>query len=108
MGAWVSRSGSTGTDHSANPPGVPPAGCATLLVTIAANPRRNFIEVQNQSSAPIALVRDDGTGGNVTVIMLASATAAGGAGGDWTSDTFKGQLSIYGSAATQQVGAYED
>jgi hypothetical protein len=105
---WVSRSGSTGIDHSANGPGVPPTGYTTLLVTIAVNPHRNYVEVQNQSTALVALVRDDGTGNNQTVLMLAAASAGGGVGGDWTSDTFKGRLRIYGASGTQQVAAYED
>lgn len=103
---WVGRSGSMGTDHSANPSAVPGAGLVSLVV-INANTRRNHVAVQNQSAGAVQLVRDDGTGANQTSILLASGGAAGTPGGSFDSDTFKGRLTVYGAAGAQ-VAAYED
>lgn len=101
--ADVQFGGSVGTDHSAN------AGAAggTQLTTVAVNPTRNGIGVQNQSAAQIMLVRDDGAGNNTTLLYLTGASAAGQQGADWYSQTFKGRLRIYGAAGSQ-VACYED
>jgi hypothetical protein len=107
MGGWVSRAGSTGIDHSANAVAVP-YGTYVLLLTIAANQRRNFLEVQNQSTSQLQLVRDDGTGANQTSIFLSPAAASPGQGAGWSSDTFKGRIRVYGPSGALEVGAYED
>lgn len=105
--SWVSRSGSLGVDHSANASTVPISGYA-LLITVAANTRRNFMEVQNQSTDLIQLVRDDGLNNNITTILLSGAPSSGAQGANWTSDTFKGRLRIYAPNSTDQVACYED
>jgi len=102
----VSQAGSTGTDSSVNAASIPAAGLS-LLQTIAANPSRLAIEIQNQSSGLIQIVRDDGAGNNQTSILLSSGGAAGTQGGGWSSMSFKGRLRIYGSPGAQ-VSAYQD
>ena len=101
---WVAQSGSFGTDHSANPPSL---GGLNLLATVNANAKRNAVGVQNQSTATLTLVRDDGAGNNTTVLILAPAAAAGAQGSDWTSLSFKGRLRIFGTAGSQ-IAAWED
>ena len=107
MGGFFARAGSPGIDHSVNASAVPVAGWV-LLQTINVNARRNFVEIQNQSTSTIQIVRDDGTGANVTSMFAAGAGVSPGQGGGWTSDTFKGRLKIYGPAAGLEVAAYED
>jgi hypothetical protein len=104
MGGWVSQSGTPGIDHSANGPGLPGS---TLLFTIPANKQRNNVGMQNQSTSVLSVCRDDGTGANLTVLILSAASAAGAQGADWSSQTFKGRLRVYGVAGSQ-VAAYED
>ncbi len=101
---WVSQSGTTGIDHSANAAAVPGSG---PLLTITANPRRNAVGVQNQSTATLTLVRDDGAGNNATILILSPASATGTQGADWSSMTFKGRLRVYGTAGSQ-IAAWED
>lgn len=105
----VRFSGSTGTDWSANPSAIPIDGYE-LLTTIPANANRNYVEVQNQSEHVVQIVRDDGTGGNQTTILLApgSTSDAGQQGAGWSSGTFQGRIKIYSSSASDQVAAYED
>lgn len=112
--AWFARSGSLGVDRSVNGAAVPLAGYS-LALTIPVNQKRNFIEVQNQSTDLIQMVRDNpapvGDGTQVTSIMLTGAPVAGGQGGNWTSDTFKGRVRVYVPTAnlgTDRIGAYED
>lgn len=93
-------------DFSANPATIPIA-TFVLLTTVPATPNRAFVEVQNQSAAMIQLVRDDGTGGNPTTILMASGGAAGTQGGGWSSSTFKGRVRIYGASGAQ-VAAYQE
>lgn len=114
MGGWVSMSGSYGIDHSVNPAAVPLSGYSQVIL-INENPKRNYVEIQNQSTSLIQVVRDDpppvGSGGNVTTIMLAAAATAGNQGGGWNSQTFKGRIRVYvpsGVAGSAQVAAYED
>lgn len=104
MGGWIAHAGTTGTDHSVNAAAVP--GGAPLL-TIGVNPRRNAISVQNQSTATLTLVRDDGAGNQVTIFILSPAAVAGAQGSDWQSYTFKGRLRVFGAAGSQ-VSACED
>ena len=110
MAGWISHSGSPGTDHSTNGAAVPMAGYS-LLKAIPANARRNLIGVQNQSTDAVQVVRADLTGANLTSLILAAAATAGGEGGSWSSETFKGAISIYvptANVGTDQVAAYED
>jgi hypothetical protein len=101
----VVQAGSTGTDASANAATVPISGYS-LLLTIAANPTRAYVEVQNQSAAQIQLVRDDGTGANQSSVLLASG-GANAQGGGWLSTTFKGRVRVYGVTGSQ-VSAFQD
>lgn len=103
----VRTPGGAGADHSPNRPSLPPGGL-TLLTTIDANAARNRIEVQNQDVAQLILVRDDGAGGNQTLIICDGAVATNAQGGGWSSTTFRGRLKIYGSSGAVQFAAYED
>jgi len=102
----VSQAGSTGSDASANAINIPMAGLS-LIQTVAVNPSRLSIEIQNQSAGLIQIVRDDGAGNNQTSILLASGGSAGSQGGSWSSLSFKGRLRIYGVSGAQ-VAAYQD
>ena len=102
--SYISFSGSFGIDHSANAPSL---GGLNLLSTINANRQRNVVGVQNQSTATLTLARDDGAGANLTVLILSPAASAGAQGADWSSQTFKGRLRVYGTAGSQ-IAAWED
>lgn len=104
MGGWVGISGSMGRDWSVNPASL---GGLNLLQTIPANTKRNAVGVQNQSTNLITVARDDGTGAQVTVLQLGPAPSTGQEGGDYVSQTFKGEIRIYGLAGSQ-VAAWED
>ncbi len=103
---WVGTSGSLGVDHSANASAVPISGYH-LLATIAANTKRNAVTVQSQTTSNVQVVRSDG-GSNVSTIMLTPATTNGLAGGSWSSQTFKGEVLVYSTNASDQVAAFED
>ncbi len=104
---WLSSTGSTGKDWSANAPTVPLAGYQ-LLTTIPANPLRALVTVQNISMLQMQVVRDDGNGNNQSTIMLAPALAAFEAGGIWSSSTFNGRVRVYGANIGEQCSAFED
>ena len=87
------------TDFSANAAAVPLPGLV-LLATIPANAARYACEVQNQSTATIQLVRDDGTA-NASSIMLGAGATTGAQGAGWSSTTFKGRVRIYGAAGAR-------
>ena len=107
--------GSAGAgDFSGSPPSAASVQAMALLQTIPANPGRLCVEVQNQSTSVLTVVRDDGTsntglGNNATVWLLNSYDGAttGMGGGSWSSRTFKGRVRIYGAAGTQ-FAAYQD
>jgi hypothetical protein len=103
----VVKTGSLGIDFSVNPSIVPASGFS-LLQTVPARKFRIAITVQNQSAGPVQVVRDDGAGGQVTTIMLSAAAEAGGAGGVWSSETFKGRVRVYSPDALAQVSISED
>lgn len=105
---WLSSTGSTGIDHSANITGLP--GSAVLLVTIPPNALRASVTVINMASVgQLAVQRDDGNGNNVSWIVLNPASAANSYGGGmWTSTTFNGRLRLYGVNSGQQITAFED
>lgn len=103
---WVARSGSVGTDRSANGAAIPQSGLVQLL-QIPVNHKRNRVEVQVQGPGTFQLVRDDGAGANQTSLFLQGPNTSPGPGGSWWSETFKGQLTVYGAAGST-VGAYED
>jgi hypothetical protein len=98
----VLQAGSTGTDYSSSEP----AASGTLLATIPATTTRAYVEVQNQSAGQLEVLRDDGAGNNLTMILLAPA-GANAPGGDWVSSTFKGRIRIYGASGAQ-FAAYQD
>ena len=104
----VVSAGSTGTAYnSATAASIPISGYS-LLLTIPVTAARNYVEVQNQSTDLVQVVRDDGAGNNQVSIMLASASVSGGQGGGWSSSTFKGRIRVYATNATDQVAAYQD
>ena len=96
---------SSPTDFSANAAAVPLPGLV-LLATIPANAARYACEVQNQSTATIQLVRDDGTA-NASSIMLGAGSTTGAQGAGWSSTTFKGRVRIYGAAGAR-VSAFQE
>ena len=88
-------------DYSINQPSFPPAGL-TLLQTVAADPSRRSITMQNQSANSVEIWRDQtcsGTG--LSLIVLVAAPAAGGMGGTWTANDYTGCFRIYGTAGSQ-------
>lgn len=98
--------GSTGADFSANAATIPMSGFV-LLATIPATPSRASAEVQNQSAGTLQIVRDDGSGGNQTSILIGSGGGAGAQGGGWSSNTFKGRIRVYGLTGSQVAADQE-
>jgi hypothetical protein len=123
-GGSVAQAGSTGLDYSANKPTLPniganfaasgPYASYVLIATVAASPSRNNIDIENTSGAQIAIIRDDGTAANAAAPVNASVFALGGGssvgaqGGSWTSQTFKGRVSVYAPLSTAQVAIFVD
>jgi hypothetical protein len=95
-----------GQDFSANQAAIPLPGYV-LIATVPATARAS-IEVQNQSTSLIQLVRDDGFGNQQSTIMLAPAATAGGQGASWSSTTFRGRLRVYAPSSTAQVAVYQE
>ncbi len=115
--------GTTGIDHSANPPATPnvgnnfgasgPYANYVLITTIPTNPTRHNIDIENASGSQIVVVRDNGITPwglpplNATLFPL-SGTTAYSQGGAWSSQTFKGRLQIYAPSSTAFVPVMED
>jgi hypothetical protein len=113
-----------GRDYSANKPALPAVGAAfggsgpyanyVLVSTIPASTARNNVDIENISSGPIAVVRDDGTAAsgaaptNASVFALGGGASAGAQGGSWSSTTFKGRLQIYAPSSTAVVTVMVD
>jgi hypothetical protein len=95
-----------GLDFSANAPSVPLSGYVLVATVPAA--ARSGVEVDNQSTWLIQVVRDDGFGNQPSSIMLAGAVVAGGQGGSWASTTFRGRVRVYAPSSTAQVAAYQE
>jgi hypothetical protein len=120
----VAAGGSTGADYSANKPALPNVGANfgssgpyasyVLIATVAASPMRNNVDIENDSGAQIAIVRDDGTASsgsapnNASVFALSGGTGTGVQGGAWVSTTFKGRLEIYAPSTSAQVAVMVD
>lgn len=116
--------GSAGADFSANAPSWPVVGSNFsasgiyaswfLLKTVAANPSRLRITVDNMDAAPILVIRDDGTATsgnalvNATGFTLNPKTGTGPEGGHYESPTFRGRLQIYGASSSQSVAISTD
>lgn len=118
--------GSAGIDASANAPSWPNIGSNFgaghplypswfLLKTVAANPARQNITVDNMDLAlPVLVLRDDGTaasGGspvNATGFTLNAKVTAGPEGGHFASATFRGRLQVFGSSSSQFVAISTD
>lgn len=92
--------GSTGLNYSVNPPAV----AANLLITIPPGPRAN-VQIQNQDVDQIQIWLDDGTGNNLTCVLLEAAGANVG-GGSVAINNHTGRIRIYSANATAQIGAY--
>ncbi len=104
----------SGIDGSANSPAIPVVGGnlgATglnanfvLLTTAPASPTRLSVDFNNLSGGSVVLVRDDGTATagtaptNATLMAFAGGSGTGAQGGSWSSQTFKGRVSVYGPA----------
>jgi hypothetical protein len=102
----MTEPGLNGSDYSANPPSL--AGL-TLLATIPAPsvPRLGGI-VQAQCTAGLTVVLDDQAGSlTPTIIVLAGAASAGGAGGslDLAGMPHTGRIRIYSSDTGCQMAA---
>lgn len=95
-----------GQDFSANAASVPLPGY--VLLTTVPPALRGSLEVQNQSTDPIQVVRDDGFGNQVTSIMLAAAAATGGQGGSWSSTTFRGRIRVYAPSSSDRVAVFQE
>lgn len=95
--------GGIGTDYSANKPSLP----ADLLATVPATPARNSVEIQNDSADPLAVVLDDGSGGQVSIWILGPIPATGPRA-EWRSQTFKGRVQVYGASPTDQVAVRQE
>jgi len=111
--------GSVGLDYSSGKPTLPlvaanfaasgPYASYALISTVQANAAINNISIENTSNTLIAVIRDDGTAANgavannTSIFALAGASAIGGQGGSWSSNTFKGRIQVYCANATAQV-----
>lgn len=95
--------GSTGTTYSANAPALE----ANLLATIPADAFRISYFVQNQDVTDLQVVFDDGTGSNVSIVVLGAAAAAGGGGGScgMPGMPHTGRIRIFSSSATAKMSA---
>lgn len=106
--SYITMAGGSGFDRSVNPAAIPLAGYqAAALLTIAVNPRRNYLEIQNQSASMLQVVLDDGAGGTATSILLASGGAANTQGGSWDTQAFKGRVRVFSVNVSDQVSGYE-
>lgn len=85
-----------------------------MIATVAANPSRSIIDIENTSGAPIVIIRDDGTAAasaaptNASVFALGGGAGVGAQGGSWVSQTFKGRVQIYSTNAAAQVAIFTD
>ena len=95
-----------GQDYSANPATVPLSGYV-LIATIPAT-LRGSLEIENQSTDTVQVVRDDGFGNQLSSIMLAPAPGVGAQGGSWSSTTFRGRVRVYAPSSTDRVAAYQE
>lgn len=124
MPVSATTAGSTGLDFSVNAPALPVIGSGfgssgpyanyLLIRTVAANPGRNNLDVENNSGAQIAILRDDGTAAAgsapaaASVFALAGGAGIGSQGGSWSTATFKGRIQIFAPTATAQVAVFQD
>lgn len=106
----VTPAGTIGADRSANAPAGPGAATSftfngvtlNLLSTIAANPARCGLEVNNTTGALIVVVLDDGanTAGTVSLFPLAPGAGQFQQGGDFSPSNELGRLRIFGTTGT--------
>lgn len=117
-----SVSGTVRTDVSANKPTLPNVGAAfaasgpyasyVLIATIASYTLRNYIDVENNSGAQIALIIDDGLAAsgaqptNASIFAIAGGSGAGSQGGSWTSNFEKGRVQVYAPSSGAQVSIF--
>jgi hypothetical protein len=111
-------------DFSANKPTIPvvgqpfaasgPYASYVLLATVPASITRTAVEIQNQSTGIIAIVRDDvsasvgSTPMDVSVFALGPATATGAQGPSYYSQTCAGRYQIYAASSGAQVAIFSD
>jgi hypothetical protein len=106
----VALASSVGVDQSANAPAGPGTATTwtfngvllTLLKTIAANPNRHAIQVNNTTGALAVVVLDDGANGAGTVSLFPLVPGTGPflQGGDLTPTRELGRVRIFGLAGT--------
>ncbi len=120
----VSNAGSTGLDFSTNAPALPligngfgtsgPYANYLLIRTVPANPGRNNLDIENNSGAQIAILRDDGSAATgsapnaATIFALAGGAGIGSQGGSWSTASFKGRIQVFAPSATAQVAVFQD
>lgn len=116
--------GSTGLDFSVNAPPLPLVGNGfgaggpyanyLLIRTVAASASRNTLDIENNSGAQIAILRDDGSASAgsapnaATVFALAGGAGVGSQGGSWSTTSFKGRVQVFAPTATAQVAIFQD
>ena len=117
--------GSSGRDASVNQPTLPVVGANfaasgpyanyALVATIAADPKRRLIDIENNSGAQIVVLRDDGTAvpgaapTNASLFPLAGGSGVGSQGGAYVSTTFAGRIQIYApNGTTPQIAVLID
>ena len=95
-------------DNSANQPAFPPVGYS-LMATVNPAANRNNITVQNQSTDTIQVWRDkDCAGTQLSVIVLGGASAGGGQGAAWSSNSFKNCIRVYAPSGSDQIAIYQN
>lgn len=120
----VTNAGSTGLDFSVNAPALPLVGNGfgsggpyanyVLIRTVPASPTRNNLDIENNSGAQIAILRDDGSAvtgsapAAATIFALAGGAGIGSQGGSWSTSSFKGRVQIFAASATAQVAVFQD
>jgi hypothetical protein len=108
---WILlKTGTVGLDRSANAPAGPGAATSftynattvNLLTTIAANPNRHGVEINNTTGALVVVVIDDGanTAGTVSIMPLAPGPGANQGGADFIPPNELGRLRVFGTTGT--------
>lgn len=120
----LATSGSTGLDFSTNAPALPLVGNGfgpggpyanyQLIRTVPASASRSNLDIENNSGAQIAILRDDGTAAigaapnAASIFALAGGPGIGSQGGSWSTSSFKGRVQIFAPLATAQVAIFQD
>ncbi len=91
-----------------------PYASFVLVATVPAQLGRHAVEIQNNSTGTIAIIRDDGTAGknqvpmDASVIALGPAASAGAQGPSYYSQTCSGRYQVYAVNTSAQVAVFSD